>query len=130
MMSSKKIANILVKLSKLPHSESRIQRFIKELHKRNLSWVFPQVKDELERISRRDEEDVLIVETSEVLTENQKERIKRLFSTDCIREKVRKDVVLGAEYYYKGKVYHGSVQWKLKQLKKRLSTLSQKVYED
>ena len=130
MISSKKIANTIVKLSQLPHSENRIQRFVQELRERKLSWIFPQVRNELERISRRDEEGMLVVETSNPLTETQKERIKKLFSTDSLREKVREDIVLGAEYYHKGKVYHGSVQWKLKQLKKRLSTLSQKVYED
>ena len=129
-MNSQHIANIFAKLAKYPDAELRIQMLLSELKKKKLLWMLPHVRDELARMRNREQEDTLIVESSDPLSEEERNRLREMFSASTIREKERGDLILGPEVYYRGKVYHGSVRWSLDQLRKRLSTLSKKVYED
>ncbi len=130
MMNSQNIAKLFVKLSQYPNADGRIRVLIDELKKRRMLWILPNVRNELMRMRERDREHVLLVETSDPLSPEERNRIETLFGEHGLREVEREDLILGAEMYHKGKVYHGSVRWSLDQLKKRLSTLSKKVYED
>ncbi len=129
-MSSQKIAKLFVKLVASPHAEERVQVLLDELKKRKLEWLLPNVRDELARIRDREQEDTLIVESSFPLSEEERRHLQEMFSAPTLREVEKRDLILGQEVYYKGKVYHGSVRWSLDRLRKRLSTLSKKVYED
>ena len=129
MIRSKKIAEFLVKLSTFPDGERRVARFLAYLRKKRLEWIFPNVLKELKNISQRDEYCSLVVESSHPFSEEKKQKLQKIFSTNDLKEKINENVVLGQEYYFSGRVYHGSVRWSLEKLRKRFLELS-KTYED
>ncbi len=123
MISSKKIAQAFLSISRSSSGESGVNSFIEVLKKKKLEWMFPKIIRELQYYENFLKLNVLGVESAYPLSNNEKKNLQEIFQSKKLKESVNKKLLSGVHISKNGVRYKFSVQARIQKLQERLLNL-------
>lgn len=125
MISSKVLAQTLLKISKSKNSEKAIKVFFEYLEKKNFLALLPQIKKHLKRKEEESSQtQTLIISTKHDLSSAEVKKIISLVGAkdNVVTEIIKDETIIGGfSATYQGNIYDGSLKNQITQLRTKLS---------